>query len=79
MHSASVERSPRLQRVLAVLEDGREHSTRDIVRDADVCAVNACVAELRDNGYWVECRQERGPLGRVWWYRLVSSPQGGAA
>ena len=71
MHSAAVERSPRLQRVLALLRDGNEHSTRAIVQECDVCAVNAIVAELRDNGYPVECRQEVRPGGgRVWLYRL---------
>ena len=80
MHSAALGRSPRLQRVLAVLQDGAEHSTLDLIREAQVCAVNSCIAELRDNGCWIECRQEAGRSGeRVWLYRLVSSPQAGAA
>ena len=70
MHSAAVERSPRLQRVLKLLRDGREYSTRQIVQDADVCAVNAIVAELRDNGYPVECRQVVRHGRRIWLYRL---------
>ena len=41
MRSASVERSPRPQRVLAVLEDGCEHSNADLVREAKVRTVNS--------------------------------------
>lgn len=49
MHHARIEKSPRLQRVAALLQDGRWHSTLDIVIGAGVCAVNSCVAELRAN------------------------------
>ena len=73
MHAAKIERSPRLQRVLQILSDGREHSTREIVMNAEVMAVNACVAELRHNGCTITCRQTRSPVtGRpVFRYRLV--------
>lgn len=57
MHAARIDRSARLQRVLALLSDGAEHSTLDIVIGAGVCAVNSCVAELRANGYEVHCRR----------------------
>ena len=71
MHAARLERSPRLKRVFDLLADGREHSTQDIVREADVCAVNSIIAELRANGLAIECRQVVEPLfGRVWVYRL---------
>ena len=73
MHAAQVDRSPRLQRVLAVLEDGREHSTRDILATAEVCAVNSIIAEIRANSYRVTCRQVPGLYGRVWLYRLVGA------
>lgn len=59
MHAARVEKSERLKRVLALLSDGAWHSTLDIVRNAGVCAVNSCVAELRANGCAIICR-------RVW-------------
>lgn len=42
--------SPRLQRVLALLKDGRPHTTRDIVRKARVMAVNACIADPDHSG-----------------------------
>lgn len=71
MHAARLEASIRLQRVLAVLEDGEEHSTLDIVREACVCAVNSCIAELRANGAAIDCRQARNADGgRIWLYRL---------
>ena len=71
MHAARVDRSERLQRVLAVLGDHQEHSTFDIVVSAAVCAVNSIVAELRANGHSITCRQDRDPRGgRVWLYRL---------
>jgi biotin operon repressor len=70
MHHAKLEKSPRLQRVLRLLADGREHSTRQIIRRADVCAVNSCIAELRENGIQIAARSEKG----VWYYRLGPRP-----
>ena len=75
MHAARVESSERLQRVLQVLGDYREHSTFDIVVNAAVCAVNSIIAELRANGYRISCRQASGEgAGRVWLYRLEKTP-----
>ncbi len=71
MHAARLDHSDRLQRVLAVLADRAEHSTLDIAVRARVCAVNSCIAELRENGYRIRCRQVTGPDGaRRWVYRL---------
>lgn len=69
MHAASIERSPRLQRVRDVLSDGREHSTLEIVRDAGVCAVNSIVAELRANGLDITCRRGTRNGGAIWLYQ----------
>ena len=69
MHAAKVDRSARLRRVLAVLEEGREFTTREIADAAHVCAVNSCVAELRANGHGISCRREGG----VWLYRLEAA------
>lgn len=66
MHSARIDKSARLQRVLASLSDGRPRSTLEIIVEAGVCAVNSCVAELRANGYRISCRRE----GDVWYYQL---------
>ncbi len=68
MKAARLAKSPRLQRVLSYLSDGKEHSTLDIVIGASVCAVNSCVAELRANGYVIGCRRQ----GDIWLYRMVT-------
>ena len=74
MHAAVLDRSPRLQRVRALLADGAWHSTLDIVSAARVCAVNSCVAELRENGFTIHCRQTCSAGGaRIWFYRMEVS------
>ena len=71
MHAASLKRSPRLRRVLDLLLDGRERTTWEISHHARVCAVNSCIAELRESGFRIDCRQDRETSGeRVWLYRL---------
>lgn len=68
LHWARLDRSLRLQRVLAVLSDGEGHTTRDLIRQADVCAINSCVSELRANGLDIDCKPEgRGRFS----YRLI--------
>jgi len=67
MHFATLEKSQRLQRVLDVLRDGKTHTTRDLIRKAQVCAVNSIVAEIRANGIQVDCRRS----GDVWWYCIA--------
>ena len=85
MHAARLSRSPRLQRLHALLADGRERSTMDIVTDARVCAVSSCIAELRVNGAEIVCRQIVNPATseRVFLYRMtraapsVTTPEAG--
>lgn len=73
MHSANLASSPRLKRVHALLSDGREYSTRDIMHRADVCAVSSVVAELRCNGIGVSCRLVVSPSGdRTFLYQMHS-------
>lgn len=67
--------SPRLQRVLAVLKDGREHTTRQIVRRARVVAVNACVAELRVHGAEIDCARRIVMGARRFYYRMTKGPK----
>jgi len=55
MNAARLEKSVRLLRVLGVLSDRQWHTTRDIVHEADVCAVNSIISELRANGIDIEC------------------------
>lgn len=67
MHAARLSHSPRLQRVLNLLEDGEPHSTMEIILGAQVCAVNSIVSELRANGEHIEARVIDG----LWHYRLI--------
>ena len=71
IRAASLENSERLQRVHALLRRGGEYSTRDVVRQAHVCAVNSAIAELRANGVSVETRRD----GRVYYYSLPARGQ----
>lgn len=72
MHAARLDRSPRLRRVYALLEDGDWYSTRQIIRSADVCAVNSIIAELRQNGATIECTKRRDEHGQPrWFYRMT--------
>jgi len=56
MRYARLENSARLQRTLAALESGDWISTRDLIRAANVCAVNSCISELRANGFEISTR-----------------------
>ena len=56
MNAARLHKSGRLMRTLRELADGREHTTRELIEAADVCAVNSIAAELRANGIKVACR-----------------------
>lgn len=67
MNAANLDRSARLARVSQVLADGLPHSTLDIIQQAQVCAVNSAVAELRQNGQDIECSRQ----GTVWFYRRI--------
>jgi hypothetical protein len=66
MHAANIEKSERLVRVLDLLSQSGEFSTLDIIRQANVCAVNSIVAELRQNGFEINCQRR----GDKWFYRL---------
>ncbi len=81
MHAAKLENSPRLMRVHALLADGHERSTLEIMKAADVCAVNSCIAELRANGAEIACRTiVRKTTGeRFWVYRMLKRVPGAAA
>lgn len=66
MRAASVDRSERLQRVVKFISDGKEHSTLDVVNGAQVVAVNPAMAELRQQGYVIDCERR----GDKWFYRM---------
>ena len=69
MKAASLERSDRLSRVHELLLQGGEFSTLDIIKQANVCAVNSIVSELRQNGYDISCERR----GEKWFYRMEQS------
>lgn len=73
MHAAPLS-SPRLQRVLALLRDGRPHTTRDIVRRAGVMAVNACISELRAHGAEITCTASLKNGRRRFAYTMTREP-----
>jgi len=66
MNAASIESSDRLNRVLNLLSQGGEFTTLDIIKSANVCAVNSIIAELRQNGLDINCQRR----GDKWFYRL---------
>jgi hypothetical protein len=72
IHYARLRGSPRQQRTLGVLCDGGEHSTRELIERAAVCAVNSIVCELRAQGIPIACRRQR----LVWYYRLGLGQKG---
>lgn len=67
--------SPRLQRVLGVLEDGKPHTTRQIVRRARVMAVNACISELRQHGAEIQCQKRRVNGAVRFYYTMLKGPK----
>jgi hypothetical protein len=67
MNAASIDKSDRLARVYKLLSMGGEYTTLDIVKGAQVCAVNSIVSELRSNGYDIKCQRR----GDKWFYRLL--------
>lgn len=70
MNAATIATSPRLQRLLAVRADGGEHSTRDLISAAQICAVNSAVAELRHAGLVVHCAGGKRDGLMAYRYRL---------
>jgi hypothetical protein len=69
MNAASIDRSPRLQRVANLLYSGVCYSTLDIIRLANVCAVSSCISELRANGFDIGCARFKD----VWFYWMIDT------
>ena len=79
MHAANLEHSPRLKRMLRALRGGW-HSTMELCRAVDSCAVHSDVAELRANGIGIETFSHVNSNGRrVWYYRIEKQLAKGAA
>jgi biotin operon repressor len=68
MNAAKLSTSDRLQRVRDFLSDNQPHSTLEIVKKANVCAVNSAIAELRANGLKIDCWRRKDRF----YYRLVA-------
>ena len=71
MHAATLHRSARLTRLHSLLAKGGEFTTMELVVGAKVMAISAAIAELRQNGAVINCRQEHRPTGRVWLYSMI--------
>lgn len=56
------------ERILALLQDGREHEMHDIHRAVGFCRLNSRVAELRARGNDIVCRKQGG----LYHYRLLA-------
>lgn len=67
MNAADPAKSRRLLRVLGILSDGLPHTTLDLINQAQVCAVNSCVSELRQAGHDIRCERR----GDIWAYQLI--------
>ena len=50
IHYAKLANSPRLQRLHALLQSGKEYTTLEIMQSAKICAVSSAICELRLNG-----------------------------
>ena len=74
MHAAKIEDSPRLQKVRDFLRRNRGATTREISNACDVYAVNSIVAELRANGFTINCNPVKGQRG-VYRYELIEAAQ----
>lgn len=73
MHAATLS-SNRLQRVLKLLSDSKPHSTRDIMRRTNVCAISACIAELRQHGADITCERKTVNGKGIFYYQMISAP-----
>lgn len=81
MNHAKVEKSDRLQRILAYLRSEKGGvSSWMISMNCRVVAPGTCVSELRRNGFQITMRWVRlvGQARKVPWYQLVE-PRVGAA
>lgn len=75
MHAARIDDSPRLQKVRDFLRRQTSGATTfEIITACHVCAVNSIIAELRANGFTVDCQAVKGQRG-VYRYRLIEGDQ----
>lgn len=79
MHAAKIEKSSRLRRVVDYLRGRGRYgaTTKDIIRDTGVCAVNSIVSEIRANGIFIDCKCQgvTNMGGRIYRYTLLEGGQ----
>lgn len=77
MHYAKLADSKRLQKLVAVLADGKRHTTRDIIMRTGICAVNSAASELRRNDVPVICKYQgmSEKRERIYDYWLEQEPR----
>lgn len=76
MNHGRLSHSPRLQRVLKVLQGARgEVSSMDLAIAAKIVAPGTAVSELRANGAEITCRQTTKDGQPIFYYSLVKSPE----
>lgn len=81
MNNAKVEKSERLQRILAYLREQKDGvSSWAIQMHCRVVAPGTCISELRRNGFQITMTWTRviGRARKVPWYKLIE-PQAGVA
>lgn len=66
--------SPRLQRVLTALRDGKPHSSWDLMQRARVVSLSAVISELRTHGAVIACTKRHVNDAPVYFYTLVKGP-----
>ncbi len=74
MHYASLKRSKRLQRMAKLLSDKLPHSTMEIARKANICAVGTAASELRKNGMSISCEYfgKTNDGEKIYHYRILA-------
>jgi hypothetical protein len=76
IHYSKLEKSPRLRRLLAYLIECGESgaTTREINTDASIMAVSTAVAELRLNGFVIDCHFQGRTIQGSSVFRYVLAP-----
>jgi len=72
MNAARLENSPRLQQILNTLTDGCWHTSWELSRRYNRCAISTDISELRANGVTIECMRVEGHDGKrsAWAYQI---------
>lgn len=66
IHAANIDRSERLQKALALLEDGSWHSTMEVALSANTVCPGTTIQELKANGFDIQSRKN----GKRYEYKL---------